>query len=356
MRLPISLLLLAALPFAQAAKPDSTLFGKKAGETEKVVVTQAIEGDKAPADKMAPAGGKPVMEKEGDAPKEAMKPKMEMVEEAKPAIKPKMTEEAEAPKKPMAETDSKKSEAKKSDAEMKKDEADKVKEEEEPTITPFRPAKTLAAKEKRVFKFSNLNKPLAFETTRELQRLFALLTTQYVADGKTFAKAPGPVTAISYIILQDLGEQRYVAKASWPTVGEALPAGTDAWAILLLDEEVKVGATGRMTGTHAGTVALDFTAKFSPIDGKTLTIRREAFVECKPIEESNANLTKFIEQVAQGGEFSVTTTERVACKVCNSLGYTREPQKGKLEDKRIPCTNCDSTGKLSTTTETKFAP
>lgn len=351
MRLPISLLLLAALPFAHAATPDNTLFGKKAGTTEKIIVTKVIEVEKAPADKMAPATEKPAMEKEAEAPKEGMKPKMEIAEGEKPVSKPKMADEAEAPKKPMAET-----EAKKGEPEMKKDDPEKAKEEEAPTISPFRPAKTLTAVEKRTFKIANLNKPLAFETTRELLRLFAVLTTQYVTDGKTFVKAPGPVTEVSYTILQDLGEQRYVAKASWPSVGDALPASTDAWTILVLDEEVKVGATGRMAGTHAGTVALDFTAKFSPIAGKTLTIRREAFVECKPIEESNASLTKFVEQVAQGGEFSVTTTERVGCKACNSLGYTREPQKGKLEDKRIPCTNCDSTGKLSTTTETKFAP
>ncbi len=351
MRLPISLLLLAALPFAHAANPDNTLFGKKAGTTEKVIITKVVEVEKTPADKMAPATEKPAMEKEMEAPKEGMKPKTEMAEGDKPATKPKMADEAEAPKKPMAET-----EAKKGEPEMKKDDPEKAKEEEAPTISPFRPAKTLAAVEKRTFRIANLNKPLAFETTRELQRLFTVLTSQYVTDGKTFVKAPGPVTAVSYTILQDLGEQRYVTKASWPSVGEALAGSTDAWAILVLDEEVKVGATGRMTGTHAGTVALDFTAKFSPIVGKTLTIRREAFVECKPIEESNASLTKFIEQVAQGGEFSVTTTERVGCKTCNSLGYTREPQKGKLEDKRIPCTNCEGTGKLSTTTETKFAP
>jgi len=351
MRLPISLLLLAALPFAHAADSDNTLFGKKAGTTEKAIVTKVVEVEKVPADKMAPATEKPAMEKEMEAPKEGMKPKMEMAEGDKPATKPKMADEAEAPKKPMAETD-----AKKGETEMKKDDSEKPKEETGPAISPFRPAKALVAKETRTFKLANLNRPLAFETTRELQRLFSVLTTQYVTDGTSFAKAPGPVTAISYTILQDLGEHRYVAKASWPAVGEALPASTDAWAILLLDAEANLGATGRMTGTHAGTVALEFTAKFSPIDGKTLTIRREAFVECKPIEESNANLTKFIEQVAQGAEFSVTTTERVGCKPCNSLGYTREPQKGKLEDKRIPCTICEGTGKLSTATETKFVP
>ena len=346
MRLPTSLLLLAALPFAFAAKPDNTLFGKKAGEMAAVTAPKAAESDKASA-----AAEKPAMEKEMDAPKDGMKGKMETAEGDKPAAKTKMAEEAEAPKKPMAEA-----EAKKTEGEAKKEDSEKPKEDAEPTITPFRPAKALSAKETRTFKFSNLNKPLAFETTRELQRLFGVLTTQYITDGATFTKAPGPVTAVSYTILQDLGDHRYVAKASWPAVGEALPASADVWAILLLDNEAKVGATGRMTGTHAGTVALEFTAKFSPIDGKTLTIRREAFVECKPIEESNANLAKFAEQVAQGGEFSVTTTERVGCKACNSLGYTREPQKGKLEDKRIPCTICEGTGKLTTATETKFAP
>jgi hypothetical protein len=351
MRLLSCLLLLAALPIAYAAKPDNMLFGKKAGEAEKLAVTKPTEGDKAPAEKMTAATEKPAMDKEMDTPKDGMKAKMEMAEGEKAPAKPKMSEEAEAPKKPMAET-----EAKKGDGETKKDDAEKPKEDTEPTITPFRPAKALSAKETRTFKFSNLNKPLAFETTRELQRLFGVLTTQYVTDGKTFTKAPGPVTTLSYTILQDLGEHRYVAKATWGAVGEALPASADVWAILLLDEEVKVGATGRMTGTHAGTAALEFTAKFSPIDGKTLTIRREAFVECKPVEESNANLAKFVDLVAQGGEFSVTTTERVGCKACNSLGYTREPQKGKLEDKRVPCTICDGTGKLTTATETKFAP
>jgi len=351
MRLTFTYLLLAALPLAYAAKPDNTLFGKKDGETEKVVATKPADGEKAPAEKMTAATEKPAMDKEMEAPKDGMKAKMEMTEGDKAPTKPKMSEEAVTPKKPMAET-----EAKKGDAETKKDDADKPKEDDEPSITPFRPAKTMSAKETRTFKFSNLNKPLAFESTRELQRLFGVLTTQYVSDGKTFTKAPGPVTTLSYTILQDLGDHRYVAKATWGAVGEALPASADVWAILLLDEEVKVGATGRMTGTHAGTVALEFTAKFSPIDGKTLTIRREAFVECKPVEESNANLAKFVELVAQGGEFSVTTTERVGCKTCNSLGYTREPQKGKLEDKRIPCTICDGTGKLTTATETKFAP
>jgi hypothetical protein len=70
MRLPISLLLLAALPFAHAANPDNTLFGKKAGTTEKVIVTKVVEVEKAPADKMAPATEKAAMEKEAEAPKE----------------------------------------------------------------------------------------------------------------------------------------------------------------------------------------------------------------------------------------------------------------------------------------------
>jgi hypothetical protein len=344
MRLPSSLLLLAALPFAFAADNDNTLFGKKAGAADKPVAAKEPETDKP----MAKDAG---MTKEMDAPKDGMKGKMEMSEGDKPIPKAKMGEEAEAPKKPMVAA-----ETPKPDAEAKKDEADKPKEEEAPAITPFRPAKVPVAKESRTFKLANLNKPLAFETTRELQRLFGVFTTQYVADGKAFAKAPGPVAALSYTILQDLGDHRYVAKASWPAVGEVLATGTDVWAILLLDEDVKVGATGRMVGTHAGTVALQFTAKFSPIDGKTLTIRREAFVECKAIEESNANLAKFIEQVGQGAEFSVTTTDRIPCKSCNGLGYTREPQKGKLEDKRIPCSACEQTGKVTTATETKFVP
>ncbi len=342
MRLPSSLLLLAALPFAFAA--DNTLFGKKAVAADKPAATKESETEKPMAKEAA-------MTKEMDAPKDGMKGKMEMTEGDKPMTKAKMGEETEAPKKPMAATETKKPET-----DAKKDDAEKPKEDEGPTITPFRPAKVPVAKESRTFKLANLNKPLAFETTRELQRLFGAFTTQYVSDGKDFAKAPGPVASLTYTILQDLGDHRYVAKASWPAVGDVLAPGADVWAILLLDEDVKVGGTGRMVGTHAGTVALQFTAKFSPIDGKTLTIRREAFVECKAIEESNANLAKFVEQVGQGAEFSVTTTDKVNCKACNGLGYTREPQKGKLEDKRIPCTACEQTGKVTTATETKFAP
>lgn len=328
MRLPSSLLLLlASLPFASAA-----------------------DAEKPMAEKAAPAE-KPAMAKEMDAPKDGMKGKMEMADGDKPAAKPKMSEEADAPKKPKTEGD-----AKKPEAEMKKDDAEKPKEDEGPTIAPFRPAKVPTAKESRTFKLANLNKPLAFETTRELQRLFGAFTTQYVADGKGFARAPGPVASVSYTILQDLGDHRYVAKASWPAVGDVLASSTDVWAILLLDEDAKVGATGRMVGTHAGTVALTFTAKFSPIDGKALTLRREAFVECKAIEETNANLTKFVEQIGQGGDFSVTTTDKVNCKACNGLGFTSEAQKGKLENKRVPCAACDSTGKVTTATETKFVP
>lgn len=325
MRLPTYLLLLAALP-----------------------LSFAVEAEKAMTEKAATAE-KPAVAREMDAPKDGMKGKMDLAEGDKPAPKPKMPEETEKPKT--------EAEAKKPDAEMKKkEETEKPKEEEGPTIAPFRPAKLPSAKESRTFKLANLNKPLAFETTRELQRLFGAFTTQYVADGQGFARAPGPVASVSYTILQDLGDNRYVAKASWPAVGDVLASSTDVWAILLLDQDVKVGATGRMVGTHAGTVALTFTAKFSPIDGKALTLRREAFVECKAIEESNANLAKFIEQIGQGADLSVTTTDKVACKTCNGLGYTREAQKGKLEDKRIPCTQCEATGKLTVSTETKFIP
>lgn len=342
MRLPKSLLFLAAFATAHAAAPDVSLFGKKVTEAEKAEVAKEAEAPKvAPKAKMQEADG------EKPAPKEKMVENSE-----KPVAKPTMTEEMAAPKKPMPAEGTEK----KGEPEMKKEGEEKTEPKEEaPEITPFRSAKSVTAETSRTFKLANLNKPLAFETTRELQRLFGVFVTQHITDEKVFVKAPGPVTAVSYTILQDLGEGRYVAKASWAAVGDALPAATDAWAILLLDTEVKVGATGNTVGAHAGTVALKFTAKFSPITDKTLTLRREAFVECKAIEPSNASLVKFIEQVSQGTEFSVITSEKTNCKPCNGLGYTREPQKGKLEDKRIPCTLCEN-GKLTATTETKFAP
>ncbi len=340
MRLPNTLLLMVALATAQAATPEVSPFGKKASAAEKAELAKEGEVPK----------GVPKMD-EADTRKPA--PKEKLADEAeKAAAKPKMTAETEAPKKMKPAEGAEQ----KPDPEMKKDGTENPEPKEEaPEITPFRSAQSMTADTTRTFKLANLNKPLALETTRELQRLFGVFVTQHVTDGKAFVKAPGPVTAITYTILQDLGEGRYVAKASWAAVGEALPASTDVWAILLLDTEAKVGATGSIIGTHAGTVALKFTAKFSPITDKTLTLRREAFIECKAIVPSNENLEKFIQQVSQGGEFSVVIFEKTNCKPCNGLGYTREPQKGKLEDKRTPCTLCQH-GKLPIVTETKFVP
>ena len=103
-------------------------------------------------------------------------------------------------------------------------------------------------------------------------------------------------------------------------------------------------------------VALGFTAKFAPLEGKKLTLRREAFLQCTPVDESNAALQKFVESIQKGAELSVITTERIACKPCGALGFTREAQKGKIEDKRMPCKDCEGTGKVPLVTETKFAP
>jgi DnaJ-class molecular chaperone len=103
-------------------------------------------------------------------------------------------------------------------------------------------------------------------------------------------------------------------------------------------------------------VAVSFTAKFAPLEGKKLTLRREAFLQCTPVDESNAALQKFVETIQKGAELSVITTDRIACKPCGGLGFTREAQKGKIEDKRMPCKDCEGTGKIPLVTETKFAP
>jgi DnaJ-class molecular chaperone len=52
----------------------------------------------------------------------------------------------------------------------------------------------------------------------------------------------------------------------------------------------------------------------------------------------------------------VTTNETIPCKKCGGLGFTREAQKGQLLDKRVPCVDCASTGKLIISVETKFVP
>jgi hypothetical protein len=272
--------------------------------------------------------------------------------EAKPAeAKPAMTEKAAegAPTKPAAEAEMKKGDEK----EAKADDPEAV------TITPFRAAKLPTAKETRTFHLAKLNKPLAFETTRELQRLFSAFASQHLVDGATgeFSKAPGSMTTIAYTIVQDLGENRFLAKGNWPALnGDPLLEGKDSLVILLLDKPLEVGAAGRCTGLHVGMVALGFTAKFAPLEGKKLTLRREAFLQCTPVDESAAAMQKFVDAINRGAELSVVTTERIACKACGGLGFTREAQKGKIEDKRTACKDCEGTGKVPLVTETKFAP
>jgi len=280
------------------------------------------------------------------APADAAKPAAEAAT-AKPAMTEKPAEAA--PAKPAAE------------GEMKKEPEKETKEEdpEAVSITPFRAARLPTAKETRTFHLSKLNKPLAFETTRELQRLFAAFASQHLVDAATggFSKAPGSMTAITYTIVQDLGENRFLAKGNWPALnGDPLLEGKDSLVVLLLDKPATVGAAGRCTGLHVGMVALGFTAKFAPLEGKKLTLRREAFLQCTPVDESAGAMQKFVEAIQKGAELSVVTTERIACKPCGGLGFTREAQKGKIEDKRNACKDCDGTGKLPLVTETKFAP
>lgn len=233
------------------------------------------------------------------------------------------------------------------------------KEADTVVIAPFVPPRLPAAGETRTFQLSKLNKFQAYETTRELQRLFSLFVAQNVADTTPagFTKAPGPVVAVSYIVQQDLGDNRYVVKASWPAspLGDSLAAGTESLALLLLDKPAAVGALGKCSAVHVGKAAVTLTAKFPPLVDKHLTLRREAFVECTPLEDNANGLAKFLESVRGGAEISVLSPERVTCKTCGGLGFTREVQKGKLEDKRIPCTQCEG-GKALVVFEVKFAP
>jgi hypothetical protein len=282
----------------------------------------------------------------GAAPADEAKPATEATP-AKPAMAEKPAEAA--PAKPAAEGEMKKGEEKETKAE----------DPEAVTITPFRAARLPSAKETRTFHLAKLNKPLAFETTRELQRLFSAFASQHLVDGATgeFSKAPGSMTTIAYTIVQDLGENRFLAKGNWPALnGDPLLEGKDSLVVLLLDKPVEVGAAGRCTGLHVGMVALGFTAKFAPLEGKKLTLRREAFLQCTPVDESAGAMQKFVEAINRGAELSVVTTERISCKACGGLGFTREAQKGKIEDKRTPCKDCEGTGKLPLVTETKFAP
>jgi hypothetical protein len=226
-------------------------------------------------------------------------------------------------------------------------------------ITPFRSLTPPEAKTSRTFQLSKINKLGFTETTKELQRLYSAFATQRIIDGSPSgsSKATGYLATVNYALVQDLGDNRFLAKAAWPAAGpnDILAAGADTMAVLLLDKPAKVGDAGKITGMHVGTVALLFTATYPPLVGKRLTLRREAFVECATLEDSQAGLQKFVEAVNAGAEMSATTNEQITCKKCGGLGFTREAEKGKLLDKRIPCAECVS-GKVIISVETKFAP
>jgi len=226
-------------------------------------------------------------------------------------------------------------------------------------ITPFRSLTPPEAKTSRTFQLSKVNKLGFTETSKELQRLYSAFATQRIIDGSPSgsSKATGFLATVNYALVQDLGDNRFLAKAAWPAAGpnEVLAAGADTMAVLLLEKPAKVGDTGKITGMHVGTVALLFTATYSPLAGKRLTLRREAFVECATLEDSQAGLQKFMEAVNAGAEMSATTNEQISCKKCSGLGFTREAEKGKLLDKRIPCAECVS-GKVIISVETKFVP
>jgi hypothetical protein len=227
-------------------------------------------------------------------------------------------------------------------------------------ITPFRSLALPEAKTSRTFHLSKVNKLGFTETSKELQRLYSAFAAQRVVDGSPAGstKATGYLTTVNYSLVQDLGDNRFLAKAAWPAAGpnEVLAAGVDTMAVLLLDKPAKVGDAGKITGMHVGTVALLLTASYPPLIGKRLTLRREAFVECATLEDSPAGLQKFIEAVTTGAELSTTTNEQISCKKCGGLGFTREAEKGKLLDKRIPCAECASSGKVIISVETKFLP
>lgn len=227
-------------------------------------------------------------------------------------------------------------------------------------ITPFRTLTPPEAKTNRTFQLSKINKLGFTETTKELQRLYSAFATQRIVDGSPSgsSKATGTLATVNYSLVQDLGDNRFLAKAAWPAAGpnEALAAGADTMAILLLEKPAKVGDTGKLTGMHVGTVALLFTANYPPLAGKRLTLRREAFVECATLEDSPAGLQKFVEAITAGAEMTVTTNEQTPCKKCGGLGFTREAQKGQLLDKRVPCATCASSGKVIVSVETKFVP
>ncbi len=227
-------------------------------------------------------------------------------------------------------------------------------------VSAFRPMILPEARATRTFQLSKINRLGASETTKELQRLYSAFAKQSIVDGSPAgsSKAQGYLTTVTYSILQDLGDNRYLAKAAWPAAGpnEALAAGADTMALLLLEKPAKTGDTGSITGMHVGTAAVLFTPDFAPLKGRRMTLRREAFLECRTLEDSPAGLQRFVEAINAGAELSATTDETIPCKKCGGLGFTREAQKGQLLDKRIPCADCASTGKQIIAVETKFVP
>jgi len=226
-------------------------------------------------------------------------------------------------------------------------------------VSPFRPALLPEVKSTRTFQLSKMNRLGSTETTNELKRLYSAYASQNIVDGSPAgsSKAVGYVTLVTYSILQDLGDNRYLAKAAWPAAGpnQTLEAGVDTMALLLLQKPAKAGDTGKITGMHAGTVAVLFTPDFAPIKGRRLTLRREAFLECATLEDSPASLQRFVEAIAAGAELTATTNETIPCKKCGGLGFTREAQKGQLLDKLTPCADCVK-GKVTISVETKFVP
>jgi hypothetical protein len=227
-------------------------------------------------------------------------------------------------------------------------------------VSAFRPMILPEAKSTRTFQLSKINRLGATETSKEFQRLYSAFAKQSIVDGSPAgsSKALGYLTTVTYSILQDLGDNRYLAKAAWPAAGpnDTLAAGVDTMALLLLEKPAKFGDTGNITGMHVGTTAVLFTPDFAPLKGRRLTLRREAFLECKTLEDSPAGLQRFVEAINAGSELTATTDESVPCKKCGGLGFTREAQKGQLLDKRVPCADCASTGKLIIAVETKFIP
>ena len=237
--------------------------------------------------------------------------------------------------------------------------ADEDENDNSVVITIFRTLTTPKAKTKRTFQLSKVDKLGAPETSKELLSLCATYAKQQIVDGSPAgtSKATGYLTTVTYSLIQDLGDNRFLAKAAWPASdpNESLPAVVDTMAVLLLEKPAKVGDTGKITGMHVGTVAVLFTATYPPLVGKRLTLRREAFVECTTLEDSPASRQKLFDAVNAGADISAVVDQKISCKTCGGLGKTREPQKGSLFDKLTTCVDCDK-GKVTIWVEVKLVP